>query len=102
MTDTISLMKDVGFVIHDKKSVVIPTKKINFLGNCIDSEQMIVTLPESKVINLTSECKNLVHRTFASIRYVAKIYRSDGVKFFLQYSMVHCIIGPWKLKNPDF
>lgn len=31
--DTRSLMTDVGFMIHEKKSVLIPTKELIFLGN---------------------------------------------------------------------
>ena len=42
--DTVSLMTDLGFIIHEQKSVLIPTH-ITFLGKTIDSERMIVTLP---------------------------------------------------------
>ena len=36
---TVKLMSNLGFLIHEKKSVLIPTKKIFFLGNWIDSEK---------------------------------------------------------------
>jgi hypothetical protein len=45
--DSIDLMSNVGFVIHEKKSVLIPAKKITFLGNDIDSET--IELRESDV-----------------------------------------------------
>lgn len=38
-----------GFTIHDKKSVLIPTKKLKFLGFNLDSEKMEVSLTGEKV-----------------------------------------------------
>ncbi|VDI19942.1 Hypothetical predicted protein, partial [Mytilus galloprovincialis] len=46
--ETISLMESLGFMIHPEKSVFEPSKKITFLRNIIDSEEMIVTLPLGK------------------------------------------------------
>jgi hypothetical protein len=40
--DTVSVMEDVGFIIHQQKSVFVPTQNIVFLGNHIDSVRMIV------------------------------------------------------------
>lgn len=33
--DTVELMSNVGFIIHEDKSVLVPTKNITFLGNNI-------------------------------------------------------------------
>ncbi|VDI30384.1 Hypothetical predicted protein [Mytilus galloprovincialis] len=44
VNDTIELMSKLGFVIHEDKSVFQPSKQIIFLGNIIDSENMIITL----------------------------------------------------------
>jgi hypothetical protein len=41
-------MSKLGFEIHKDKSVFTPTKRIVFLGNIIDTENMIVSLPEEK------------------------------------------------------
>ena len=71
--DTVSLMTDLGFIIHEKKSVLIPTKKITFLGNDIDSEEMTVTLPEAKKEIIVQECKVLHGKASARIRQVARI-----------------------------
>ena len=57
VTDTVQVMTDVGFQIHDKKSVLIPTQNISFLGNNIDSVEMTVSLPESKVSLIVQECR---------------------------------------------
>ena len=71
--DTVQLMEKVGFMIHPDKSVLIPCTKIAFLGNDIDSVKMIVTLPESKMKNLVSECKMLFKMDKAKIQYVARV-----------------------------
>jgi hypothetical protein len=46
--ETVKLMSKLGFEIHKDKSVFTPTKRIVFLGNIIDTENMIVSLPEEK------------------------------------------------------
>ena len=71
--DTVNLMTNVGFIIHEKKSILIPTKKITFLGNDIDSEKMIVTLPLSKVENIVEACADLYKKFRVRIRDVAKV-----------------------------
>ncbi|CAG2210062.1 unnamed protein product [Mytilus edulis] len=48
VNDTIELMSKLGFVIHEDKSVFQPSKQIIFLGNIIDSENMIITLTADK------------------------------------------------------
>ena len=32
INDTVSLVTDLGFIIHEKKSVLVPTRKVTFLG----------------------------------------------------------------------
>jgi len=59
VSDTVHLMTNLGFMIHEKKSVLIPTKKITFLGNNIDSEEIIVSLPEKKVEKIVQACTEL-------------------------------------------
>ena len=54
-------------------TLLIPTTKILFLGNWIDSVAMIVYLPEEKVQKIVSECKKLVSKCQATIRQVAKV-----------------------------
>lgn len=73
VSDTVELMSDVGFMIHEKKSVLIPTKNLTFLGNNIDSENMIVTLPAEKVESVVKACKELYNMFQARIRQVARV-----------------------------
>jgi hypothetical protein len=71
--DTVSLMSYLGFIIHDKKSVLVPTQKIRFLGFDIDSENMLVTLPAEKVAEIVSECLYIWSRESVPIRKVARV-----------------------------
>lgn len=71
--ETVCLMTKLGFMVHPEKSIFIPTKKILFLGNMIDSEQMIVYLPDDKKERIIEECSLLVTKESAKIRDVAKV-----------------------------
>lgn len=73
VTDTVHLMTDLGFMLHENKSVLIPTKKITFLGNNIDSEKMTVTLPVEKVEKIVQACSELQKLQKARIREVARV-----------------------------
>ena len=73
VVDTVLLMTELGFIIHETKSVLIPTTKITFLGNEIDSEKMEVSLPVSKVHTLISECSVLFYKSKATIQSVARL-----------------------------
>lgn len=57
----------------EEKSVLVPTKRIVFLGNIIDSEKIVVYLPPEKVEKVILECKTLYSLFRTSIRVVAKI-----------------------------
>lgn len=71
--DTVSLMTDLGFLIHPEKSVLIPTQKITFLGFVLDSILMIVTLPLEKADKIVQACSDLHKLSFAKIRDVAVV-----------------------------
>jgi hypothetical protein len=71
--ETVKLMSKLEFEIHKDMSVFTPTKRIVFLGNIIDTENMIVSLPEEKKQNIITECTNLFTKNTAKIRQVAKV-----------------------------
>lgn len=71
--DTTSLMTNLGFMINQEKSVLVPTKVIKHLGNIIDSEQMIVYLPDDKKDQIADECRKLYNSHTATIRSVARV-----------------------------
>ena len=60
VNDTKCLFEKVSFIIHEKKSIVVPVQKLKFLGFLIDSVKMVVTLPVDKIDNIIQECKVLL------------------------------------------
>ena len=60
-------------MINVEKSVLVPQKQITFLGNIIDSDQMIVILPTEKQEINVNECKKLFKRDKDTTRNVAKV-----------------------------
>jgi len=73
VNDTTNLLLKLGFMLNEEKSVLIPTHKIVYLGNIIDSESMVVYLPDDKKENIRNECRKLINKEVASIRHVAKV-----------------------------
>lgn len=71
------LLTRLGFLLHPKKSVLIPTQQIKYLGMIIDSVSMTVALPKEKVDSLYTLIDKLVLVTVSrrkeSIRAVAKV-----------------------------
>ena len=68
-----SLMKSLGFLLNLKKSITVPIKKLCYLGNNIDWEKMLVTLPVAKMERIEKECRNLYQEQHATFRKVAQI-----------------------------
>ena len=85
-----SLMKELGFMINVEKSVLVPQKQIIFLGNIIDSDQMIFKLPTEKQEINVNECKKLFKRDKNTIRNVAKVIGLIVSTFSaVQYGKLH-------------
>ena len=64
-------LESLGFVVHKDKSVLQPTKQLNFLGFDLDSERMIVELTKEKVEKFTRAATELLNNTYPTIREVA-------------------------------
>lgn len=73
---TVEFLRKMGFYINEDKSVLIPTKCLEYLGNVIDSEEMIVKLPERRRQKIVQSCKELFSCGKAKIRDVAKVIGS--------------------------
>ena len=70
---TTALLKYLGFSIHEAKSILKPTPKIEFLGFIIDSTKMTVTISKDKMIAITNKIKKLMATTFLTIRRLASL-----------------------------
>ena len=71
--DTIALLRKLGFCVNEGKSVLVPTKRIEYLGNIIDIESMKISLPERRVMTLVQACQAITHKDEAQIRQVARV-----------------------------
>lgn len=71
--DTITLLTDMGFCINENKSVLVPTKHTEYLGNIIDTDSMKILLPECRVETLVKGCKELMCKRENRIREVAQV-----------------------------
>ena len=59
---TVNLILNVGFIINEGKSVLVPITKLQYWGNFIDSEAMVVTLPRERRDKIIQQCQNLFYR----------------------------------------
>ena len=74
INDTISLLRSLGFTIHDTKSVTTPTQVINFLGFALNSQNMTISMVPGKADVIKSKCHTLVHMQGpVQIREVASV-----------------------------
>ena len=70
---TLNLFLDLGFVIHPRKSVFVPTHELEFLGFLLNSNSMTIRLPRRKASYVRQACENLLHRNNPTIKKVAQV-----------------------------
>ena len=63
----IFLLQHLGFVINQKKSLLTPVQKIEFLGMEINSVTMTLTLPQEKVNKLLQQCQGVLENPMISL-----------------------------------
>uniref|UniRef100_T1ISI7 Reverse transcriptase domain-containing protein n=1 Tax=Strigamia maritima TaxID=126957 RepID=T1ISI7_STRMM len=56
----INLIENLGFNVNRKKSVLIPTTRLQFLGFDIDTDQMLVILLSDRAQNIQLAIKNIL------------------------------------------
>ena len=69
---TMECLQELGFIIHSKKSVLLPTQIIEFLGFIINTRKMTLTLTTKKKEKIKSKGLNALHGR-VSIRMVASL-----------------------------
>ena len=69
----VEFLRKIGFCINNDKSVLVPIKLLEYLGNVIDSNAMRVTLPERRQRKIVQSCKQLFNGARYKIRDVAKV-----------------------------
>ena len=71
--DTVDLLRRLGFLIHDKRSVFSPSEKVVFLGFEINCVSMTVQLMEAKRMSIVRLCKTLQSERTSTIHEVASV-----------------------------
>jgi hypothetical protein len=74
------LLEKLGFLINKEKSIVTPTRQLQFLGYNFDSKSMRITLPTDKVTKVTNAALALTHAVSHTIQQVA-----ETVGLFIAY-----------------
>ena len=70
--DTAGLLTAAGFKINQKKSVPVPSQQVSFLGFCLDSVSMQISLPQEKIDTVLALCTELLQGNSFKIRFLAK------------------------------
>ena len=65
------LFQSLGLLINEKKSQLIPTQEIVFLGLGVSTSQMEVSLPKEKLSQIQKEAKLLLSKTATTVQQVA-------------------------------
>ena len=73
ISDTLSLVDSLGLTTHPKKSILVPTQCIEFVGFLINSVDMTVRLTERKARDIILMCKDLLSKELVSIREFAQL-----------------------------
>ena len=66
----------MGFLVNTKKSSLIPTQRVNYIGFTIDSNQFIIELTDKRKIQVSSLIKSFIKKDKCSIEELASIIGS--------------------------
>ena len=70
---TCNLLETLGFVINFQKSILIPSKEMEFLGFLVGSQTMALALPWEKIRKVKKECQHLLDLQVVIVRELAKV-----------------------------
>lgn len=68
---TTNVLSNAGFIINNSKSVFIPSQCIQFLGFCLNSVDMTVSLPTEKRNHILSMCTKICSLQSFTIRFLS-------------------------------
>ena len=70
--ETSTLLKKAGFILNEKKSSLVPSQSIVFLGFCLDSVNMTISLTQEKRNRVLFLCNEILNLHYCKIRYLAQ------------------------------
>ena len=73
---TVDLLLKLGFIVHEKKSVLKPTQKIEFLGFIIDSNSMTIEINREKAEHILLKIRKFLQNPSPIIRKLASVVGS--------------------------
>ena len=73
VSDTVHLLDNLGFTVHDKKSVLIPTKEITFVSFIWNLADMTVGVPLEKIASILKLCLSINKRSHITIREFSRL-----------------------------
>lgn len=73
MSRLTGLLTSLGFIINPEKSVLTPSKTIEFLAFILNSNEMSVKLTEAKAVKMIGICQNILKQKKLTIREVAQL-----------------------------
>lgn len=71
VNSTLSTLERLGFVINYKKSKLIPTQQIKYLGFVFDSLNWSISLPEEKKSSISIMCQKIISNPVLSIEHLS-------------------------------
>ena len=72
----VDLLLKLGFIVHEKKSVLKPTQKIEFLGFIIDSNSMTIEINREKAEHILLKIRKFLQDRSPAIRKLASVVGS--------------------------
>ena len=74
----VALFSKLGVILNDKKSCLIPSQQIDYLGFSLDSVKMTIQAPPRKIKNVRTELRKFLNRPHSSPRQVASVLGKLG------------------------
>jgi hypothetical protein len=73
LTVTLELFSQLGFLVNHKKSQLIPSTIVQYLGFILNSNTMRIYLPENKVIKIKKRVNDLLNNPTPTIRMISDV-----------------------------
>ena len=87
VSGVVYLLECLGFTVNFKKSVLEPTQTLEFLGITVDTVQMTLSLPPSKIKKIRAEARKLQDEPLISAHSLARLLgRMNAASHQLPYS----------------
>ena len=70
---TIYLLETLGFRINYKKSILLPSQELQFLGVTVNSKTMTFSIPKEKLQKLKQTCRETLNSSKLSVRDLTQV-----------------------------